>query len=118
MITATEIRNQREKEFKETFDFEAFDKYLEDYFIRDGKNHLYIGLEYREYIVRWNSQYLSKCNDLSFDPKGRHYLWSSKIQISHEVSPFVEKYLYKNGFHTTQKGACGYDKFDVMVVSL
>ena len=118
MINANEIRNQQEKEFKDTFDFAAFDKYLKDYFVRDKKNNLYIGLESRFKLTNWYSEYLSKCNDLCFNPKGSHYIWCSKIQISHEVKPYVEKYLYENGFRTTCKGACGYDDYDVMVVSL
>ena len=118
MINANEIRNQQEQEFKKTFDFAAFDKYLEDYFVRDKKNHLYIGLESRSYLTKWHPEHLSKCNDLAFNPKGEHYIWKSKIQISQEVKPYVEKYLRENGFSTTCKGACGYDTYDVMVVSL
>ena len=117
MIKANEIRKRQEQEFKETFDFAAFDKYLEDYFVRDRKNHLYIGLESRTQL-KWHREYLSKCNDLAFNPNGEHYIWKSKIQISQEVKPYVEKYLRENGFSTNCKGACGYDTYDVMVVSL
>lgn len=118
MITAEEIRNRKEKEFKETFDFNSFDKYIEDYFAKDGKNNLYIGLCSKNQLVNWYPQYLSNCEDLGFNPDGSHYIWKSKIQISHEVTPFVEKYLHEHGFKTTKKGACGYDYFDVMVVKL
>lgn len=118
MIKADEIRNQQEQEFKNTFDFASFDKYIEDYFVRDKKNHLYIGLCSRYQLTHWYAEFLSECNDLGFDPKGEHYIWHSKIQISHEVQPYVEKYLHENGFHTTYKGACGYDNYDVMVVSI
>lgn len=118
MINANEIRNQQEKEFKETFDFAAFDKYLENYFVNEKKNNLYIGLCSRHQLTKWYPEFLSKCDDLGFNPNGHHYIWRSKIQISHEVQPYVEKYLHENGFSTFCKGACGYDKYDVLVVCL
>lgn len=116
MITAAEITKKREQEFKATFNFPVFDEYIENYFVRDEMNNLYIGLESRDYL-KLHPEYLA-CDDLSLNPNGRHYIWGSSIQISHEVTPFVEKYLHEHGFKTVKKGACGYDYYDVMVVSL
>ena len=111
MINANEIRNKKEKSFKETFDFKGFDSYLSNYF--KTRNYLHIGLEYSI-----SEQHRSNgCKDLGFNDKAQNYVWRTKIQITHDVEPFVRKYLEDNGFSITEKGACGYDYMDVMVVS-
>lgn len=45
MIDANAIRNGIESEFNEEFDFEAFDNYINDFFVTKRRNHLEIGLD-------------------------------------------------------------------------
>ena len=45
MIDANAIRNGIELEFNGEFDFEAFDNYINDFFVTKRSNHLKIGLD-------------------------------------------------------------------------
>ena len=45
MIDANAIRKGIESEFNDEFDFEAFDNYINDFFVTKRMNHLEIGLD-------------------------------------------------------------------------
>lgn len=112
MIDANAIRNNIEAEFKANFDFTAFDNYINDFFVTKRRNYLQIGLDddYR---------FKTKSNPILMFEKGHtNYIWTTNIQINRRFAPYVEKYLNNNGFTTYEKGACGYDEKDIIVVSI
>lgn len=112
MIDANAIRKGIELEFNDEFDFEAFDNYINDFFVTKRMNHLEIGLDddYR---------FKNKPNRiLSFIGGHTNYIWTTNIQVNRRFISCVEKYLHDHGFSTTKKGACGYEEKDVLVVSI
>lgn len=118
MISADTIRERNSDEFQNTFDFEAFDKFVEDYFVNKKRNHLYIGLDYDSSVRSLAIKQGRSCKTLAFEKGHKHYIWKADIQIAYSIVPNIEKYLNEHGFKTNQKGACGYDNYDIMVVSI
>ena len=118
MINANNLRQSREKEFESTFDFESFDKYIEVYFSNKKNTHLGIGIDRDWQTEKWAAEHGRKCKTLSFKENQSNYIWSSNIQVAQSVDDLVIKYLKKNGFVVSQKGACGYNHCDIITVSL
>lgn len=112
MIDANAIRNGIELEFNGEFDFEAFDNYINDFFVTKRSNHLKIGLD-DDYRFKNTPNRI-----LSFIKGHTNYIWTTNIQVNRRYVPCVEKYLHDHGFSTTKKGACGYEEKDVLVVSI
>lgn len=112
MIDANAIRNGIELEFNGYFDFEAFDNYINDFFVTKRSNHLKIGLD-DDYRFKNTPNRI-----LSFIKEHTNYIWTTNIQVNRRFVPCVEKYLHDHGFSTTKKGACGYEEKDVLVVSI
>lgn len=112
MIDANAIRNGIESEFNEEFDFEAFDNYINDFFVTKRRNHLEIGLD-DDYRFKNTPNRI-----LSFIGGHTNYIWTTNIQVNRRFVSCVEKYLHDHGFSTTKKGACGYEEKDVLVVSI
>lgn len=112
MIDANAIRNSIESEFNEEFDFEAFDNYINDFFVTKRMNHLEIGLD-DDYRFKNTPNRI-----LSFIGGHTNYIWTTNIQVNRRFISCVEKYLHDHGFSTTKKGACGYEEKDVLVVSI
>lgn len=112
MIDANAIRNNIESEFNDEFDFEAFDNYINDFFVTKRSNHLEIGLD-DDYRFKNTLNRI-----LSFIKGHTNYIWTTNIQVNRRFVPCVEKYLHDHGFSTTKKGACGYEEKDVLVVSI
>lgn len=117
MISANEIRKNNNDLFNETFDFKSFDRYVEEYF-KSGKNFLYIGIVPNWVTRDWAKANEKHCETLSFRKEWDCYIWKTNIQVAELVDSQVVGYLNKNGFNTNQKGACGYDHYDVIVVSV
>ena len=118
MINANEFRKNNEELFNETFDFESFDAYINEFFKDSKHNFLQIGIDCDWQTEKWAKENGKKCETLSFRKGQSNYIWHSNIQVAQSVDRFVIKYLEKNGFHTNQKGACGYDHYDIIVVSI
>ena len=112
MIDANAIRNRIESGFNEEFDFEAFDNYINDFFVTKRSNHLGIGLD-DDYRFKNTPNRI-----LSFIKGHTNYIWTTNIQVNRRFVSCVEKYLHDHGFSTTKKGACGYEEKDVLVVSI
>lgn len=108
MLNANEIRNSIEQEFQKNFDFEKFDNYLNDYFITQKKNHLYIGLEYDRHFK----------NGIPNIGYGKEYIWDTKIQVPVRYYTQVKDYLIRAGFKISVQGAPGYNDYDVIIVSV
>lgn len=117
MLNANEIRSQRTDDFKSTFDFKSFDAYIEDRFKR-GLTNVNIGINYARWIKKWADDNGKDCKTLSFVKGDRNGYWTTDMQIANTIYNDVVKYLHDCGFHTTAKGLCGYDDYDLLVVSL
>ena len=118
MINAKDIKNGRKDEWKRTFDFTSFDKYIEDEFKKPSTTSVEIGCK-RDWIVEsWANKNGRDCKTLAFE-KGREcYIWKTDIQVAYSIEDFVAAYLRECGFKVTCKGACGYEEYDVIVVTL
>ena len=111
MINANTFRDDIHEEFKTKFDFEVFDAALNKYFA-DGYNNYYLGLCYPWEVEKYGDGMLSLV-------KGKECgYWKTSMQISHRFEKEVETYLRNAGFKTTKKGLCGFDNYDVMVISI
>lgn len=118
MINANELRKNNEELFNKTFDFESFDAYINNFFKDSKNNYLYIGIDCDWQTEKWANENDKECKTLSFRKGQSNYIWSSNIQVAESVDRFVVNYLTKNGFNVSQKGACGYDHYDIIVASI
>lgn len=108
MLNANKIRDSIDKEFREVFNFEVFDNYLNDFFINKKGRNLNIGLEYDGFFKKGipNIGY------------GKEYIWDTGIQVPNRYQKQVEKYLKDAGFHTCPYKAPGFDDWDIIKVSI
>lgn len=118
MISANAIKDARREEWQKTFDFNAFDKFINDYFVNKRGTSLEIGLVYDYETKKWADEHGKDCKTLSFNKCYWCYAWSTNIQISHTIESFVMRYLVENGFSISRQGSCSGNDYDVMVVSL
>lgn len=118
---ADQIRNERTEEFIKEFDTEVFDAFVVDEIKRRGYAH--IGLVHDSLF---NGDYLrnkkqvreSNYKLLTFAEWYKCYIWDTNCQIPQKFSDAVEIHLRNEGFNITYRGACGYDEWDIMVVTL
>lgn len=120
---AEQIKQERQSRFKEEFDLETLDKYVVEQIKRCGNVH--IGLLYDSAFESGYIKQKSQKNDWSSDSKWlafadwyECYVWRTNCQIPHQFEDLVEAHLRSQGFNVTYRGACGYDKWDIMVVTL
>lgn len=117
MLNANEIRTQRTDDFKSTFDFKSFDAYIEEKF-KNGATNVEIGINYPRTTENWAKNNGKECKTLSFIKGCRNGYWTTNMQITTTIYKDVVKYLHDCGFHTTAKGLCGYDDYDLLIVSV
>lgn len=118
MISAKDIRNGRKDEWQRTFDFPSFDKYIEDEFKKPSTTSVEIGCKTDWIVKSWADKNGRDCKTLAFE-KGREcYIWKTDIQVAYSIEDFVAAYLRECGFKVTCKGACGYEEYDLIVVTL
>lgn len=118
---ADQIRNERTEEFIKEFDTETFDAFVVDEIKKRGYAH--IGLVHDSLF---NSDYLrnkkqvreSNCKWLTFAEWYECYIWKTDCQIPQKFADAIECHLHCEGFNVTYRGACGYDTWDIMVVTL
>jgi len=118
MINVKELKSDRKETFKKTFDFESFDSYITNHFKDGKKTHLGIGISGDWETEDWAKKNGRECLTLAFDKGHSNYIWTTSIQIAESIDSLVIDYLTENGFNVSQKGACGYDHYDVIVISL
>jgi hypothetical protein len=118
MINVEGLKNERKELFKKTFDFESFDSYITNHFKDGKKTHLGIGISCDWQTEDWAKKNGRECLTLAFDKGHSNYIWATNIQVAQSIDNFVVEYLKENGFNVTQKGACGYNHYDVIVISL
>jgi hypothetical protein len=118
MINVNGLKNERKELFKKTFDFESFDSYITDFFKDGKKTHLGIGISGDWQTEDWAKKNGRECLTLAFDKGHSNYIWNTNIQVAQSIDSFVIEYLKESGFDVSQKGACGYEHYDVIVISL
>lgn len=122
MTIAERINNSRSTEFENEFDLKTFDAFIEEHV---SKFHsVTIGLV-REWLFdnylhneRQYKNWKSDSKWLAFAYGYDCYVWSTNIQIPRKFERDIEKHLHEQGLKITKRGSCGYDKYDVMVVTL
>lgn len=110
MVDAKALRENQEKNFNEKFDFVRFDEFINKTFSDSRNLSVNVGLE-MDFNFKGDGL-------VSFVKGKKNGYWQSNCQIPQEAVPHVKKYLEANGFKTNMKGVAGFDKFDVLIVSL
>ena len=113
--------------FKENFDLDVFLRYVEDNLSRCRRVNIGIILDYSfgtwsNYMKRRaqysEGEYVTDMPYPTFAKDFKCYIWNTNCQIPHQFVDNVIGELHKQGLRTTQKGACGYDIYDVISVTL
>jgi hypothetical protein len=122
MTIAERINDARKSEFEKEFDLDTFNAFIEEHVSKN--HHVTIGLEgercFDTYLHN-KQQYRDWESDskwLAFAEGHRCYVWSTNCQIPQKFVKDVQKHLHGQGLRTTLKGACGYETYDVMEVTL
>ena len=122
MTIRERISAQREQEFLEEFDLKTFDHYVEEMITK--YHHVTIGLEndncFDGYLKnkKQKDNWSSGSKWLTFAYDHNCYVWSTSCQIPRKFVENVKKHLREQGLRTTLKGACGYETYDVMEITL
>lgn len=118
---AERIRGNRISDFDE-FDKVAFLNFVEEQVSRFG--YVEIGIDYDRlftdgYIKSRGKQVMKTDSKwLSFTEDYKCYIWRTNCQIPQKFVWDVDQLLISEGLHTSKKGACGYDTYDVIVAKL
>ena len=120
MTIAEKINQERRDEFKE-FDLKTFDEYVEDQ-IRE-RSHVTIGIEYDSRfesgsVKRGRQLRETKSKWLAFSVGYNCYIWNTDCQIPQKFVNQVCAHLNAQGLKTSLSGACGYDTYDVIKVTI
>ena len=116
------IKEKIEQQLIADFDLDIFLKFVEDQLRKHS--HAEIGLEFD----KWNKSlksapfqtegYFTSKKWPTFERARKNYYWNSDCQIPHQLVPYVKKQLAEQGLKTTCRGACGYDTYDILVVTM
>ena len=120
MTIAERIRNDFKNEFENEFDFETFDVFVEDRLRRFGSVDIGIrsDREFESYLHTKPQVLKSNSKWLAFAKNYDCYVWTTNCQIPQKFVNLVISHLQKQGLHTSKKGACGYDTYNVISVTL
>ena len=121
MTNAEKINAERRDEFKE-FDLKTFDEYVEDR-IRE-RSHVIIGIEcdrcFESGSVKQRGRQIRETSSkwLAFSGGYECYIWRTDCQIPQKFVNQVCAHLNAQGLKTSLCGACGYDTYDVIKVTM
>lgn len=120
MTIAERIKNDFESEFKNEFDFKNFDAFVENELRKFGSVDIGIRFdwEFESYLHKKTQVLKSNSKWLAFAKNYDCYVWTTSCQIPQKFANLVISHLQKQGLRTCQKGACGYDTYDVISVTL
>lgn len=124
---AERIKGDATISFKENFDLDVFLRYVEDELSK--YRHVDIGIirsyDFSSCSKKMKSMwqygkdvYVTDMLYPTFANGYQCYVWNTDCQIPHQFVDNVIDELHKQGLRTTQKGACGYDIYDVISVTL
>ena len=109
--------------FNTTFDKDVFLKFVEERLEKWGRmdigivqsprfDNLSAYLKEKERVVRTTMKFPTFAEDYEC------YIWTTQVQIPQQFVDNVRNLLREQGLRTTLKGACGYDTYDVISVTL
>ena len=109
--------------FNTTFDKDVFLEFVEE---RLGKfHHIDIGIvssprfdELSAYLKRKEKVVRTAMKFPTFAEDYECYIWQTQVQIPQQFVDNVVNLLREQGLRTQLKGACGYDTYDVISVTL
>jgi translation elongation factor EF-4 len=109
--------------FNTTFDKDVFLDFVEESL---GKyHHLDIGIvssprfdSLSEYLKKKEKVVRTAMKFPTFAKDYECYIWKTQVQIPQQYVDNVVKLLREQGLRTQLKGACGYDTYDVISVTL
>lgn len=121
MTIAERINSERRDEFKE-FDLKTFDEYVEDQIRK--RSHVTIGIEYDSRFesgsIKQRGRQIRETSSkwLAFSGGYECYIWRTDCQIPQKFVNQVCAHLNAQGLKTSLCGACGYDTYDVIKVTI
>ena len=109
--------------FEQTFDKDVFLKFVEERLEKWGRmdigivqspqfDNLSAYLKEKERVVRTTMKFPTFAEDYEC------YIWQTQVQIPQQFVDNVRNLLREQGLRTTLKGACGYNTYDVISVTL
>ena len=121
MTIAEKINAERRDEFKE-FDLKTFDEYVEDRI--SERSHVIIGIEcdrcFESGSIKQRGRQIRETSSkwLAFSGGYECYIWRTDCQIPQKFVNQVCAHLNAQGLKTSLCGACGYDTYDVIKVTM
>lgn len=117
------IKERIEQEFIENFNLNILLKFVEDRLYKYGDIEIGLvndGCNKSLKESRFQTEGYVNCNKKwpTFQRGYETGYWTSDCQIPHQLVPYVKKQLAEQGLNTNCKGVCGYDTYDVLVVTL
>ena len=109
-------------QFVAELDLHILMRFVEDRITKYGEVN--IGLEFDRRNEALKSKpfqtegYLSKKKWPTFAKNNDQFYWTSDCQIPHQLVPYVKERLKEQGLKTNCRGCCGYDTYDVLVVTM
>lgn len=123
MTIAEKIKNKRIIEFKNEFDLETFDKFIEEEITK--KHYVEIGIRderpfdssYFKNQPQYNG-WKSESKWLTFAEGYEAYIWTTNCQIPQKFAQLVASHLRSQGLKVCFGGACGYATYDIIEVTI
>lgn len=116
------IKEKIEQRFIADFDLDILLKFVEDKLTKQGEVNIGLVNDGTNSSLKLKSlkteEYSTSKKWPTFARNNNHFYWTADCQIPHQLVPFVKKKLAEQGLNTRCKGMCGYDTYDVLVVTL
>jgi len=109
------------EEFIKEFDTETLDAFVVDEIKKRGYAHIGLvpdSLFESDYVRNKKQVRESNCKWLTFAEWYKCYIWETNCQIPRKFANAVENHLLHEGLGISYRGACGYDDWNIMVVTL
>lgn len=116
------IKEKIEQQFVADFDLDILFKFVEDNLTKCGAVNIGLVNDWKNDSLKskpfQTEGYSSSKKWPTFARDNNHYHWTADCQIPHQLVPYVKKQLTEQGLNTKCKGACGYDTYDILVVTM
>lgn len=116
------IKEKIEQQFVADFDLDILLKFVEDNLTKWGDVNIGLVNDRENNSLKSKSfqteGYSTSKKWPTFVRDNKHYCWTADCQIPHQLVPYVKKQLTEQGLNTKCKGACGYDTYDILVVTM
>jgi hypothetical protein len=116
------IKEKIEQQFVADFDLDILLKFVEDKLTKSGEVNIGLVYDRENTSLKLKSSFTEGYSTSkkwpTFARANNHFYWTADCQIPHQLVPYVKKKLAEQGLNTKCRGMCGYDTYDVMVVTL